>query len=374
MGANVMRAVGLMSGTSMDAIDAALLETDGRAHVRVLGHGARAYEAEERDLLRRAMDAARSLSRRYGRPPPLARAEAMLTRAHGEAVRRLLAETGADRASIHVVGFHGQTVLHRPEEHLTIQLGDGPALADALGLPVMYDFRAADIEAGGEGAPLVPVYHRALARASDLPRPLAVVNIGGVANVTWVGMGEDDLLAFDTGPGNALIDDWVRARAGLAMDADGRLARAGRVDAAALAALLAAPFFDRPPPKSLDRGAFPLTPVASLGLEDGAATLTAFTAAAIARAEAHMPERPRLWVVSGGGARNPALMAALEARLGAPVRDANALGWSADFMEAEAFAYLAVRARRGLPITFPGTTGAPRPLGAGRLALPPSGG
>ncbi|MFO1184273.1 MAG: anhydro-N-acetylmuramic acid kinase [Bauldia sp.] len=376
--AGLLRVVGLMSGTSLDGVDAAVLETDGET---IAGFGPRSYRPyteAEREVLRQAIGAARGMVDRADRPGPLARAEAVVTRAHIEAVRQLLRENGlvasaagdADRSvrAIQLLGLHGQTVLHAPERRLTVQIGDGQALADETGLPVVFDFRAADVAAGGQGAPLVPVYHRALASRSGLPRPLAVVNIGGVANVTWIGA-DDDLAASDVGPGNALLDDFVRSRRGQPFDKDGGLACAGKVDHEALASLLAHPWFGRSWPKSLDRNAFDPAAVARLGDKDGAATLVAFTAAGIARGVAHFGGAEQV-VVVGGGARNPATMASLRNILPAPVVRGDEIGWAGDFVEAEAFAFLAARSVRGLPLTFPGTTGVRRPLTGGLLARP----
>ena len=235
-----------------------------------------------------------------------------------------------------------------------------------LGIDVVYDFRSADVAAGGQGAPLAPVYHRAL--AATLARPLAILNLGGVGNVTWIGEGEP--IAFDTGPGNGLIDDWVRARADRPYDEGGRIAAAGRIDEARVADMLAHSYFDRPSPKSLDRLDFTLAPVEGLGLEDGAATLAAFTARAVRRAEEHFPTPARRWLVTGGGRHNATLMRMLADALPAPVEPIEAIGADGDALEAQAFAFLAVRTLRGLPISFPATTGAPRPLGGGRLAHP----
>ncbi|HOV03384.1 MAG TPA: anhydro-N-acetylmuramic acid kinase, partial [Kaistiaceae bacterium] len=278
--ATVLKALGLMSGTSMDGIDAAIVETDGAGILRPGPARARPYSAGEQALVRAALPVARTLADRAARPPELAAAEAAVTAAHAEAVEALIAEAGLTLADIDVVGFHGQTVFHDPARRLTIQLGDGAALARRLGIPVVYDFRAADVAAGGEGAPFVPVYHRALVGAAGLALPAAVVNIGGVANITWIGA-DGGLLACDTGPGNALLDDLMRERAGRAFDEGGRHALAGRVDAAVLARLLDDPYFALPAPKSLDRDHFSAAPVAGLGLEDAAATLAAFTAAPI---------------------------------------------------------------------------------------------
>jgi anhydro-N-acetylmuramic acid kinase len=234
---------------------------------------------------------------------------------------------------------------------------------------VVADFRAADVAAGGEGAPFAPLYHAAL--AAPLPKPVAVLNLGGVGNVTWIGSGADaetpDLLAFDTGPGNAPIDDWVRRHTGAAADINGGLARAGRTDEAQVTRFLQHPFFAQRPPKSLDRDDFADAAPAGLSLEDGAATLTEMTAAAVARAGEHFPAPARQWLVTGGGRKNPALMAALARRLAAPVRPVEAVGWDGDALEAQAFGYLAVRSVKGLPLSLPSTTGAPRPLTGGRL-------
>ena len=370
-----MLVIGLMSGTSADGVDVALIETDGeRVAPRAGANGfaadtaTRPYDAAERDLLREAMRDAVALTDRDARPGCLREAEALVTRAHAEAVEAALAAWGIAPGDVAAIGFHGQTVLHRPASGLTVQLGDGTALARRLGIPVVFDLRADDVAAGGEGAPLVPVFHRALAEASGLPLPLAVLNVGGVANVTAIG--RDTLVGFDTGPGNALLDDLVKDRAGLAYDAEGRIAAAGTPNGALVAWLLAHPYFDRPAPKSLDRDAFSHRLVGQLGLEDAAATLAAFTAGAVARARAHLPEPPVRWIVGGGGARNPELMRRIGEALGGPVESADSVGWSADGLEAQAFAYLAARRLRDLPITFPGTTGVARPLPGGRIARP----
>ncbi|TBW38454.1 anhydro-N-acetylmuramic acid kinase [Siculibacillus lacustris] len=364
-------AIGLMSGTSMDGVDVAAIETDGR---RVAGFGPtlfRPYGDGERATIRRAVVVAAPATDRAARPDDLRRAEEIVTAAHADAVKTFLSDNGLTAADVAVVGFHGQTVLHAPERHLTIQLGDGLALARASGIPVVYDFRAADVAAGGEGAPFVPIYHAALAASLAVDRPIAVLNVGGVANLTWIGTAAgaeptaEDLVAFDCGPGNGSIDDWCLARAGRAMDFEGRFAAAGRVDEAIVARLLADPFFHLPAPKSLDRKAFGSDAVAGLSLEDGAATLTAFTAAAIARGLDLLPTRPASLIVAGGGAHNPTLLAMIRARTDAAVTTADAVGWSTDFLEAQAFAHLAVRHLEGLPLSFPRTTGVPHPMRGG---------
>jgi anhydro-N-acetylmuramic acid kinase len=358
MDAPLTTAIGLMSGTSMDGIDAAVIRSDGEARV-VAGEAITIpYDDDFRSRLRSVL----------GERGDVAAVEAELTDRHAEAVRRLLDAAGLKADRVDLVGFHGHTIRHEPDQGITRQIGDGARLAAAVGIDVVDGLRYADVAAGGEGAPLAPVYHRAL--AAQLERPLAVLNLGGVGNVTWIGPEEDDLLAFDTGPANAPLDDWCRRHTGRAFDAEGILASSGRVDAARLDRLTGHGYFLRKPPKSLDRDGFaPVLAEATAGLtpEDGAALLAAFSVAAVARSLDWLPVPPRRWVVCGGGRRNPVLMAGLRDRLGVPVDDADAHGWDGDALEAQAFAYLAVRSRRGLPISFPGTTRAPAPLTGGRL-------
>ena len=363
-------AIGLMSGTSMDGVDVAALESDGR---RVSDFGPtllRPYDDHERAAIRAALAVAPTVASRAERPGELARAEQVVTAAHIDAVKTFLVANGLTAADVAVIGFHGQTVFHAPSRGITVQLGDGLALSRAIGAPVVYDFRAADVAAGGEGAPLVPIFHAALAAASDLPRPLVVCNIGGVANLTFVGAGDDAgaLVAFDCGPGNAALDDWCQRMTGRAVDVDGRAAAKGRVDERVVGEVLAHPFFRLPAPKSLDRNAFSADAAVGLGLEDGAATLTAITARAIARGLDLCPERPRALIVAGGGAHNPTLLAAIAGASGLEVTTASAVGWSTDFLEAQAFAHLAVRHLEGLPLSFPGTTGVKSPMRGGVLA------
>lgn len=362
----MMRAIGLMSGTSMDGIDVALIDTDGGDAVHRGAAQTFHYSPRFKASLREGIATARGLADRTSRPGNLADAEQELTRHHVAAVQLFLQQQGLQAGEIDVVGFHGHTILHAPERRLTLQLGDGAALAGAIGIDVVHDMRAADVASGGEGAPLAPAYHRAL--TARLPqRPIAVLNIGGVANVTWIG-GAGELLAFDTGPGNAMIDDWMQRHSGAARDEDGALAAQGRVHDDYVTQYLRHSFFGEPPPKSLDRNAFLLDLVEGLSPADGAATLTAFTATSIARAREHFPEQPRLWVISGGGRRNKTLMAMIAERVEAAVAPAEAAGLDGDAVEAEAWAYLAVRSRKGLPLTYPGTTGAPQPLTGGVFA------
>jgi anhydro-N-acetylmuramic acid kinase len=370
-GASVL-AVGLMSGTSQDGVDVALIDSDGERIAQLGATACRPYSKAERTLLRRATAAAANLSERSARPGVVAKAERLINDAHAEAVESFLVANGLQRGEVAVIGFHGQTLLHRPEQRLTLQIGDGRALAARLGIPAVYDFRAADVAAGGQGAPLAPVFHRALVRRLQHASPIAVLNLGGVANVTYID--GEELIACDTGPGNALLDDFLRLRTGEPLDTDGRAAASGSIDEKMIERLLAHPFFALAPPKSLDRNAFRGwvgDTLDGIGVENGAATLTALTAAAVARIVPHLPRPPASWIVAGGGARNPTLLRMLTERLApARVESAHAVGWSIDSLEAQAFAYLAVRSLRGLPITFPTTTGVPRPLTGGVLAKP----
>ncbi|ATE66490.1 anhydro-N-acetylmuramic acid kinase [Rhizorhabdus dicambivorans] len=362
-----MLAVGLMSGTSLDGIDAALIETDGAGHIRPIAFRSDPYSAQARDQLREA--AALALS--FDRPrasPKVVEAERMLTNRHILAVRQLLSVANVDPAEVDVIGFHGQTIAHRPDRGWTWQIGDGAAMAQALGIRVVNDLRSADVAAGGQGAPLLPVYHRAL--TAGMARPVAVLNLGGVANVTWLGAGEGDLIAFDTGPANGLIDDWMLAETGSPYDANGAFAARGNVDRTVLDTMLDNPWFDAPPPKSLDRADFTCLPARGLSAADGAATLTAFTAETVALALRHLPERPTRLIVAGGGRHNPTLMRMIAEATGLAAEPIEALGWNGDATEAEGFAYMAVRAVRGEPISFPGTTGVPAPMTGGVLNNP----
>ena len=387
-----------MSGTSLDGIDVAALTTDGERQVAAGPALTLPYPADFRERLRAILGCEE-------RHAAVAAVETELIRLHAEAV----AEFRVRHPGIEfdLIGFHGHTILHRPQQRRTWQLGDGALLARLTGTDVVGDFRSADVAAGGQGAPLAPLYHAALAAA--LAKPLAVLNIGGVANVTWIGDDASNIVAFDTGPGNALIDDWVRRHTGQAADFGGSLAMAGTVSGKHVARFLEHPYFRRLPPKSLDRDDFRDAVPLGLSPADGAATLTDMTAAAVAAALRHLPAPPREWLVCGGGRHNPALLTALAHRLCAVVRPdshprppplpgegvpspspspgsgggqgggeavsgretllrpVEAAGWNGDALEAQAFAYLAVRSIRGLPLSLPTTTGAPHPIGGGRL-------
>jgi anhydro-N-acetylmuramic acid kinase len=352
-----------MSGTSLDGIDVAALATDGDRHAAVGPALTVPYPDAFRERLRGVLGGAAA-------PADIAAVEADLTRLHAAAIGEFRRRHPA--IEIDLVGFHGHTILHRPAERRTWQLGDGALLARLVGIDVVGDFRSADVRAGGEGAPLAPLYHAAL--AAGIAKPVAILNLGGVGNVTWIGPRiepladeGDSILAFDTGPGNALIDDWVRHHTGRAADLGGELARAGQVSPPHVARFLEHPYFARTPPKSLDRDEFRDALPHGLAPADGAATLTEMTAAAVAAASRHFPAPPREWLVCGGGRHNPALMAALARHLAVPVRPVAAAGWDGDALEAQAFAYLAVRSVRGLPLSLPTTTGAPHPVRGGRL-------
>ena len=365
----MLTALGLMSGTSLDGVDVAMIETDGR-RVSALGpSGYRPYTEMERSLLRQALYEAADLPDREARPGCLREAERIVTSAHAEAVAAYTAQHRLRFDDIDIVGFHGQTVLHRPEKKLTVQIGDALSLAKSIHIPVMYDFRAADVDAGGQGAPFVPVYHRALAQSLDWEGPTVVVNIGGVSNITYID--GDTLIACDTGPGNALLDDYMFRWLNQRFDTEGRTAALGKVDAAWINRALQLPFFSVPPPKSLDRNDFASLKLGDVPPEDGAATLTAFTAAAIARVVPLLPKEPKNWIVAGGGARNLTMLRMLRECLApASVRAADTLGWASDAIEAQAFGFLAARGLKGLPLSYPATTGVPFPMTGGMIARP----
>jgi anhydro-N-acetylmuramic acid kinase len=350
------RTIGLMSGTSLDGVDAAWLDTDG-VTISAFGPALTVpYDPDLRRDLRTILDLAPTLA---SDDPRLLSAVERLMDYHVQAAE-------AVGRSADLVGFHGQTILHQPDRRRTWQIGDAETLARRLGVPVAYDFRSADVAAGGQGAPMAPVYHGALAAA--LPKPIVILNIGGVANVTWVG-GDGSLLAFDTGPGNGPLDDWVFRHTGRAFDRDGALAASGVVDNAVLGRLLAHPYFARPGPKSLDRLDFGTTldqsGLSALTAADGAATLARFTVASIAAAR--FPEPPVRWLITGGGRRNPVLTDGLRRSVGVPVEPVEAVGWQGDALEAQCFGFLAARVVARLPLSFPSTTGAKAPLAGGRI-------
>jgi len=356
--AKIETAIGAISGTSMDGIDVALIRSDGEKFVEPGPGETFPYPPE---LKRRLQALIGDPERALG---PLRELEREVTDAHVGAVVAFMERHAISRESVSLVGLHGQTVLHRPRQRFTRQLCDGARASARLGIDVVNDFRAADIAAGGEGAPLVPLYHAAI--CAGLPLPLMVLNLGGVGNVTYLDS-KGGVLAFDTGPANALIDDFLARRRGLTHDEGGRIAQSGHVDAKVLASLMSDPYFDRPAPKSLDRNHFHALgrAVDSLGDADGAATLTAFTVEATAAALRHVEVEPRQWLVCGGGRLNATLMRALSSRLGVSVRPIEATGFDGDVIEAQCFAYLAIRSRRGLALSLPTTTGAPHAMTGG---------
>jgi anhydro-N-acetylmuramic acid kinase len=350
--AEAVWSLGLMSGTSLDGIDAALIRTDGN-DIKEKGECLTLpFTDAQRARIREAV---------YMRGD-LAKIEQEITLLHAEAVKALLKKSNKKPKDIRVIGFHGQTIAHRPDESITWQMGNGALLAEKTGIDVICDFRRRDVAAGGQGAPLVPLFHAALVKHMELP--VAVLNIGGIANITWIGRseitGEDilalDIMAFDTGPGNVLLNEWVLRHTGMDCDRDGKLALAGKVNHDIVQSYMSDPFFTLHPPKSLDRNYFTLEKMEALSAEDGAATLTAFSAAAFEAAQAYFPVPAKHWYITGGGRHNPALMQAITKRL-THVKPVETLGWNGDALEAQAFAFLAVRSLRKLPLTLPTTTG-----------------
>ena len=359
-----------MSGTSVDAVDAALILTDGEKVHEFGPVSERKYTEAERDVLHGAVSAARKWNWE-GEPPVEAfrLANGVLTQAHAEAFRAVLEQCG-DQCRPELVGVHGQTVLHRPpavgRKGNTLQILDAARLAEQIGLPLAYDFRSADVQTGGQGAPLAPVYHKAL--IAGLEQPVAVLNLGGVANITYIE--EDEILGFDCGPANGPIDEWVLGHRSGTHDTGGKFAAAGVVHEGLLSEWLDHPFFSEPMPKSLDRYDFNANLARGLSLEDGCATLTAFSAAGVALGLELFPKRAGRLIVCGGGRHNPVLMQELRDRCDMNVLSAEDQGWRGDSIEAEAFAVLAVRTKRGMPISFPGTTGVSKPMTGGQIIYP----
>jgi anhydro-N-acetylmuramic acid kinase len=357
-GEGVSCAIGVISGTSMDGIDVALIASDGEARIETGPVATFPYPERVAERLRAVVASPGEAE------APQPELERLVTDAHVAAVEAFLKRFSVSRESVALIGLHGQTILHRPRARLTRQLCDGARAAAALKIDVVSDFRSADVAAGGEGAPLAPVYHAAM--AANLERPLMILNWGGVGNVTYLGAA-GEIVAFDTGPANALIDDFLLGRRGRAFDEDGALAKSGLIDAEALATLMRDPYFDRPAPKSLDRNHFSALAacVEHLSDADGAATLSAFTVEATAAALRHVPQAPARWLVGGGGRRNSNLMRRLGQRLQVKVEPVEAIGFDGDSIEAQCFAYLALRSRRGAPLSFPTTTGVPAPMTGG---------
>ena len=356
----LIQAIGVISGTSMDGIDVSVVETDGDAFVKPGPGRTFSYPADLRKTLQALIaEPTRAQSE------PLEDLEQAVTQAHIAAIHRFMEETGFSAKEVSLIGFHGQTVYHRPEIRFTRQLGIGTMVAQELGIDTVDRFRHADVASGGEGAPFVPLYHRAL--ASQLSQPVMILNLGGVGNVTYIN--GETVIAFDTGPASALLDDFVLRRRGLSFDENGRIAASGKVDEKLVAEFMTNPFFDRPAPKSLDRQDFHARAksVETLSDEDGAATLAAFTIESVIASLRHVPGAPQRWLVTGGGRLNAHFMRQLNERLGVPVEPVEAVGWNGDFLEAQAFGYLAVRSTLGLPLSLPTTTGVPHPMPGGEL-------
>lgn len=347
--------LGLMSGTSLDGVDVALLRTDGEVVETVGPFRSFPFDDAFRDKVQKS----------FGMTSDLESLEKEVTDHHIQAIERFLQSEGIARNEVDLIGFHGQTIYHEPQKGLTLQIGDAQAMAKAVGIDVVNDFRSADVKAGGQGAPLVPIYHRALTK--DMHRPVAVLNLGGVGNVTWIGT-DGSLLAFDTGPANALVDDWIRKHTDQPYDVDGKIAISGDIHDDCINSFMTHPYFSQPAPKSLDRDQFKkfaFELVDDLSVEDGAATLTAFSVAAVMRAQDFFPEWVESWIICGGGRLNKAMMSGFNAFLYGSVFTAEQVGWNGDAIEAQAFAYLAVRSEKGLPLTFPETTGVSAPLSGG---------
>ena len=363
MQSKLLKAIGLMSGTSMDGIDVALIETDGHSIFKSGPYLTIPYAAEFRNSLQDLVSGDHSRSELI---------EKQLTLKHADAVEKLLNQASITNTQVDLIGFHGHTINHKPETGSTWQIGDGKLLAGKTGIDVVNDFRSTDVAAGGQGAPLVPIFHHLLAQ--DLGLPVVILNIGGVANITWVDQNVDKLVGFDTGPGNALINDWVSSRSKYTYDPDGRIALSGNVSTDKLVQLISHPFFDAPPPKSLDRDAFKFFIISVLegeSFENGAALLTAFTVMTIIKAIEGLPELPTACIVVGGGRHNKTIMHQLDNKLSTKVISGDLIGWTGDAIEAQAFGFLAVRSKKELPISFPGTTGVPLPISGGRYNSKP---
>jgi len=357
-------AIGMMSGTSADGVDVALIRSDGAWAVETGPSATFDYSPAQKDAIRAS----------FGRTAAAPEAVAAVTEAHISALQAFVRQERLSAEAVDWVGFHGQTIFHDPDHAVTVQIGDAQALADTTGMSVISDFRSADMRQGGQGAPFAPLFHAAL--SGDLPRPLAVLNLGGVGNVTWIGVTPDHngventpLLAFDTGPASALIDDFMHQRTGQPMDRDGAAARNGTADRDRVRSWMTHPYFGRKPPKSLDRDAF-VADVSDLSVEDGAATLTVFTVESVAAAADWMPEKPLHWIVTGGGRKNATMMDGLRQVLGVSVDAVETVGWNGDALEAQAFAWLALRVADGRPTSVPGTTGVRVPTLGGEINRP----
>ncbi len=358
---NVYDSFGLMAGTSMDGIDVAWVKTDGKDYTELMGFMTVPYQDA-------TVEAIRAVFNRRHRDEETDLTEKLVTDDHINAVEVAIKEFGH---SADIIGFHGQTISHDPAQRFTWQIGDSQRLANSTGIQIIGDMRVADVQAGGQGAPLLPLCHRAF--ASEFEKPMAILNLGGVGNVTWLGEERHDIVAFDTGPANALINDLVKEKTGEEYDSDGKLAAAGTVHQDMVDDWLTNEYFSRPVPKSLDRNAWPVKRAYDLSLEDAVATLTAFTVQSVAKSFEYLPGKPKTVYVCGGGRHNKYIMAELSKALSCPVESVRKLDWNGDAVEAKGFAYLAVRSLLGLSITLPTTTGAPEPMTGGNTYNPSSG-
>ena len=355
----IFKAIGCMSGTAMDGIDVALIETDGYNYINPIGFLSDVHEPDFREKLRSCLNkTTMDESAEY--------VERKFTMRHIPIIQQLINNFNLSIHDIDIIGFHGQTIHHDPDKKSTIQLGDGGLLAQETGIDVAHSIRHADVQSGGQGAPFLPVYHRALAQNANLDFPIAVINIGGVGNITWIN--GENMIAFDTGPGNAMIDDWIKQHTGKTYDQDGKIAAAGTVDKSIIEQFLSLPYFLKKHPKSLDRNDFNGIKIDSLSLEDGAATLTEMTVQSIALSISQCPEKPSALYITGGGRHNTYMMKRLGQVTVLSVHSTDTLGWDGDAMEAQGFAYMAVRTLLNEPISFPSTTGCPTPTVGGIIA------
>lgn len=371
-----LNAIGLMSGTSLDGIDVALLRSDGEIDLERGPFLSISYDDAFRNRLKQALEDAKVIKTREDRPDGLAKLERELTERHADAINEFIAQHGLRLSDIDLIGFHGQTVLHKPDEAMTVQLGDGQLLSQLTGVPVVYDMRANDMALGGQGAPLAPAYHRALVANMDAATDgVAIVNIGGISNISAVMSAKvlnNGLYAFDCGTGNLLIDQWVEAHTGQKYDEGGQIGLRGEVIAEIAAEYIQNIQALISDGRSLDRLDFPKLDKSRASLEDGARTLAHITARLIANSTHRLPNEPKLWILCGGGRLNKAIILELENALSSDcnVMTAEDANISGDAVEAEAWAYLAIRSVKGLPLTYPATTGVNAPMTGGVLVKP----
>ncbi len=367
--------VGLMTGTVLDGnIDVALIKTDGESIYEFGPWALVPYPESTVQLIKQAVVIAKAWNFKRGKEPEIfTKAEVAITRGQSAAVEQVVKSAGLTLSEIGAIGFHGQTILHRPPDTKrrgkSRQLGDGQLMAELLKTTVVFDFRTNDLEAGGQGAPISPIYHVALLKNLNLDSSAAVLNLGGVANLTYWDS-KNEIIALDTGSANAPINDWISQHTDKKMDENGIIAQSGKVDEALLATLIADPYFQQKYPKSLDRNNFTAALVNGLSLEDGAATLTAFCATALNSALEQLPVRPKKIILCGGGRKNKTLVKEIQQRAHIEPIMSEDCGWRGDALEAECFAYLAIRSLQGLPFSFPSTTGVPHAMSGGKIARP----